>query len=176
MARNVEIKARSLAFVRQHQLAAALADGPAQMLSQRDVFYHVPQGRLKLRFEGPNNGYLVAYSRPDSSGPKVSAYQLHPTDNPDSLDKCLRSSLPLRGEVIKQRTLYLVGQTRVHLDDVIGLGHFLELEVVLREDQTVTEGELIARALMERLEILPEHLLESAYMDMLEQQSRETQE
>ena len=49
----------------------------------------------------------------------------------------LASLLPLlgaavgeRGEVRKTRLLYLVGQTRVHLDTVEGLGDFLELEVI----------------------------------------------
>lgn len=37
--------------------------------------------------------------------------------------------LIVQGVVKKKRLLYLVGQTRVHCDEVEGLGHFVELEV-----------------------------------------------
>jgi adenylate cyclase class IV len=61
-----------------------------------------------------------------------------------------------------------VGQTRVHLDEVEGLGEFMELEVVLRQGQTDLEGQAIARDLMSRLGVHEEDLLEGAYMDLLE--------
>jgi hypothetical protein len=59
------------------------------------------------------------------------------------------------GVVRKTRTLYLVGQTRVHLDEVEGLGPFLELEVVLAPGQSAADGERIARDLMGRLGVRP---------------------
>jgi adenylate cyclase class IV len=63
----------------------------------------------------------------------------------------------------------MVGQTRIHLDDVQGLGHFMELEVVLKEDQSEAEGQAIAEDLMRRLDVREEALLEEAYMDLIEQ-------
>jgi len=62
----------------------------------------------------------------------------------------------------------MVGQTRVHCDKVEGLGEFMELEVVLNDDQTVEEGEAIAHDLMEKLGVPKANLLKGAYMDMLE--------
>ena len=41
----------------------------------------------------------------------------------------LTQALGVLGMVRKERLLYLVGQTRVHLDSVEGLGDFVELEV-----------------------------------------------
>jgi adenylate cyclase class IV len=70
--------------------------------------------------------------------------------------------------VVKTRVLYLVDQTRVHLDSVVGLGDFLELEVVLRPDQSPAEGHAIAADLMRRLEIRDTDLLATAYADMLD--------
>jgi predicted adenylyl cyclase CyaB len=69
--------------------------------------------------------------------------------------------------VKKTRTLYLVGQTRVHIDQVEGLGEFLELEVVLRPEQTDAEGESIAAALLSEFGIDKQQLIAEAYVDLL---------
>lgn len=62
----------------------------------------------------------------------------------------------------------MVGQTRIHIDTVMDLGNFMELEVVLQPEQTIAEGEQIARLLQVKLEVKDEDLLDCAYMDMLE--------
>ena len=43
----------------------------------------------------------------------------------------LGKALGVKGRVKKTRLLYMVGQTRVHVDEVEGLGNFMELEVSL---------------------------------------------
>ena len=84
-----------------------------------------------------------------------------------ALRRALTLALGAIGRVRKQRTLYLVGRTRVHLDRVEGLGEFLELEVVLRDDETAEVGEAEAHALMGELGIVPAQLVEGAYLDLL---------
>ena len=81
----------------------------------------------------------------------------------------LSRALGVRGVVRKERLLYIVGQTRVHLDNVAGLGSFVELEVVLRQGQSDAEGQMVARDLMAILDICEEDLLDRAYVDMLAQ-------
>lgn len=46
-----------------------------------------------------------------------------------SFQETLRLALGIKGSVNKKRYLYMVGQTRVHVDEVEGLGNFMELEV-----------------------------------------------
>jgi adenylate cyclase len=53
------------------------------------------------------------------------------------------------------------------LDEVDGLGNFLELEVVLKEQEPVEAGVTEASRLMERLEIDAESLIPDAYIDLL---------
>jgi predicted adenylyl cyclase CyaB len=169
MPRNVEIKARLTAPDAVRDAAAALADGPARVLRQHDTFYRTPSGRLKLRRCGEGRGELIAYARSDAAGPKTSRYVIAPTDDPDALHAALAAALDVRGEVVKVRRLYLRGRTRIHLDDVAGLGHFLELEVVLAAGEDEAAGRREAREVMARLGVGEDDLVACAYIDLLEQ-------
>ena len=123
------------------------------MIPQEDTFFNCPHGRLKLRELTPQHGQLVYYHRQDVTGPKHSEYQIFETDNPAGLKVILAEAYGVRGVVSKVRYLYMVGQTRIHLDDVAGLGKFMELEVVLQPDQTDEQGQAIAEELMKKLGI-----------------------
>jgi len=168
MPANIEIKARARDFADLRQRAEALSDSPVQVIPQEDTFFHTIRGRLKLRQLAPERGQLVYYERPDQDGPKRSNYHIFETSDPSGLKATLSLALGVRGVVRKTRYLYLVGQTRVHLDEVEGLGEFMELEVVLRPEQSDAEGQAIAHDLMTRLGVREEDLLEGAYMDLLE--------
>ncbi|MBN2388175.1 MAG: class IV adenylate cyclase [Anaerolineales bacterium] len=168
MPANIEIKARVPDMTALRESAAALSNAPVEVIPQVDTFYHVPHGRLKLRELAPDRAQLVYYDRPDQGGPKRSNYHIYPTCDPQSLHTALELALGVRGVVRKTRTLYLVGQTRVHLDEVDGLGDFMELEVVLRPGQSDADGRAVAEDLMQKLGIQPEDLIEGAYMDLLE--------
>jgi predicted adenylyl cyclase CyaB len=168
MARNVEIKARISSVAALVARVAALADAGPTTIAQDDSFFHCAAGRLKLRVFADGRGELIAYQRSDSAGPKLSDYLRVPVAEPAALHDALARACGLRGRVVKQRTLYLVGATRVHLDVVEGLGHFLELEVVLRDGQTVAEGEAVAHELLAALAIPPAQLVPQAYVDLLE--------
>ena len=169
MPANIEIKARARNFADLRRRAEAISDTPIQVIPQEDTFFLVPKGRLKLRQLAPDHGQLVYYERTDASGPKRSDYILTGTSDPSALKAALTAALGVRGVVRKRRYLYMVGQTRVHLDEVEGLGEFMELEVVLRPEQSDAEGQAIARDLMTRLGVREEDLLEGAYMDLLEE-------
>jgi len=168
MPSNIEIKARVHDFESLQASAAQLSDAPCQTISQEDTFFKVPQGRLKLRELSPHCGQLIYYQRQDIIGPKHSEYQIYETDDPAGLKSILAKAYGIRGVIAKIRYLYMAGQTRIHLDDVKGLGKFMELEVVLQPGQTDSEGQTIAESLMSKLGIEDTDLVDSAYMDMLE--------
>lgn len=68
---------------------------------------------------------------------------------------------------ISFRVLFMVGQTRIHIDMVEDLGNFLELEVVLEAEQTLEDGKKIACDLQNKLGISEGDLIDCAYLDML---------
>ena len=165
---NIEIKARAHDFKALMRRAEKLSDTPVEVIPQEDVFFLTENGRLKLRIISQDEGWLIYYERPDLGGPKRSEYDYTLTREPDTLRKILTDALGVRGVVKKTRYLYMIGQTRIHLDDVDGLGHFMELEVVMRDGQSDAEGQAVAEDLMSRLGIAEADLLEVAYMDLLE--------
>jgi predicted adenylyl cyclase CyaB len=168
MATNIEIKARVDDFEALRARAESLSDTPLEIIPQEDTFFNVEKGRLKLRLLAPTRGCLIYYERPDQGGPKRSEYHLAETRDPENLKIALSLALGVRGVVRKTRYLYMAGQTRIHLDDVEGLGHFMELEVVMDEGQSDAEGQAIAEDLMRRLGVREDALLEGAYMDLIE--------
>lgn len=168
MARNMEIKARVLD--RNTLIEKALALNPHEQfeLYQKDTFFNTPQGRLKLRQFKDGSAELIFYHRPDQAGPKLSTYSRCPVTNADELAKTLEQAYGIRGAVEKIRNVYLVGQTRIHVDQVTNLGNFMELEVVLEDHETLEHGEKIAKELLQALDIDQSQLIEGAYMDLLQ--------
>lgn len=167
MPRNIEIKAKIESIELLLTKALAIADqGPVE-IEQDDTFFRCDAGRLKLRTLSPSAGELIFYRRADQQGPRESFYQLTPTHEPDRLRETLSLARGQIGRVQKKRTLLLVGRTRIHLDRVQGLGHFLELEVVLEEDEPLEAGMQEANDLMAQLGVEHSRLIEGAYLDLL---------
>jgi adenylate cyclase class IV len=167
MPRNVEIKARIGSVAEIAVRAAALADAGPTEIAQDDTFFPCPAGRLKLRQFADGSGELIFYQRADAQGPKESFYLLARTAEADALRALLSHAYGTAGRVVKQRTLFLAGPTRIHLDRVHGLGEFLELEVVLADDEAVEQGVQTAHRVMAELGVTPAQLVEGAYVDLL---------
>jgi len=167
MGRNVEIKA----VLRNRQAAELIAQrlggkGP-EIIDQEDIFFACNNARLKLRIFDASRGELIRYKRPDLEGPRISEYTIAHTQDSLALRTILAETLGQIGSVKKRRTLYLIGQTRVHLDDVEGLGDFLEFEVVLHPEQSEAEGETVAREFIRQFGIAPGDLIARPYVDLL---------
>ena len=168
MPNNIEIKARvNDGFTLENRIRNLAKTEPI-VLSQEDIFFNVPHGRLKLRISSPDKGELIFYDRPNITGPKQSAYCKSETNDPQGLREVLIKALGMKGIVRKIRKLYLYKQTRIHIDDVEGLGHFVELEVMLQDNQTPEDGIAIAENLMVQLHIEKQDLVDIAYIDLMD--------
>lgn len=170
MAQNIEIKARANNFEQQRTLAESLSDQAVETLIQEDTFFVTPEGRLKLREFPDGLAQLIYYNRIDTEGPKLSEYFIASNDDPSGLKNVLDKAYGIRQVVKKVRLLYMSGRTRLHFDQVEGLGQFIELEVVLGDQDSLKNGQREAQKLMSLLNITSTDLIDVAYVDLLEQQ------
>lgn len=168
MARNVEIKARLSDPAAFRTRVEELADDGPTLLEQQDTFFHSRRGRLKLR-KAESGAELIYYERLNATGPAESQYFTESFTDPAAIEAMLSVALEVRGTVQKCRRLYRVGQTRIHIDEVLGLGSFVELEVELEAVQETAVGEKVAAELMEKLELQEEDLVAESYIDLLEE-------
>jgi predicted adenylyl cyclase CyaB len=109
--------------------------------AQRDTYFAVPRGRLKLRESSLSGAQLIPYLRPDGDGARRSDYRVIPVPDAEGTRRLLAELLGVHRVVTKQREIFLVGNVRVHLDRVDGLGSFLELEAVFDGSPAAEPGE-----------------------------------
>ena len=170
MPRNIEIKARIDSVAALLPRAQALADAEPETIHQDDTFFRVPHGRLKLREFADGSAELIHYHRPDSGDAKASDYVRVPVPDAAALREALARGCGLLGRVRKERVLLLASsgafRTRIHLDRVVGLGDFMELEVVLRDGQSDADGAAVAERLMAALGLHDAPRLAGSYFDL----------
>jgi adenylate cyclase class IV len=85
---------------------------------------------LSIHYTQDDSAELISYERSDLPGPRLCSYDKI-TLNPNvsqHLINILSQSIGVFGTVNKTRQLYMIGQTRVHVDKVDDLGNFIEIE------------------------------------------------
>ena len=166
--RNIELKARLADLDAARTVARTIATQRLGVQQQVDTYFHCTYGRLKLREIDGLNAELVWYVRPDRQGPKASDYQLVPVPEPEKFKAVLSGALGVRGVVAKRREILLYHNVRIHLDEVAGLGHFLEFEAVLGPENEEAAGRARLDQLIEKFALDPDDLISGSYGDMLD--------
>jgi adenylate cyclase class IV len=171
--RNLELKvacdAEQFAAVQR----ATRALGPSSVISQRDTYFAVPTGRLKLREIDAGSvrmAELIGYSRPDVAGARWSQYyraEFRP-DQIAPLAAMMERTIGVRVVVQKVREVVVYRRTRIHLDQVAHLGHFVELETVTGDDETGMDAEAELTEVTELLGIGDLPAVGGSYSDLLE--------
>lgn len=165
--RNVELKARLPDIAAARRLAAQIATQGPTIERQVDTYFHCHQGRLKLRQINDSEALLVSYARADQAEAKPSDYRLVAVAHADELKSALAETLGIKIVVDKRREIFLRGPVRIHLDQVAGLGSFLEFEAVLDRAFDERSAHVELADLQRRFEIRPADLLEGSYADLL---------
>jgi adenylate cyclase class IV len=139
---------------------------------QRDTFFMVARGKLKLREQAPQ-AWLIHYQRERQSGLMLSRYDIAPIADPGRTRDMLARALGVLAEVHKHRTLLTRGNVRLHLDRVATLGEFGEIEAILGEGEEAGAGEDAGSSraavdeLLGALRVDPAELIESSYFELM---------
>jgi adenylate cyclase, class 2 len=179
---NIELKARLRDVAAARTTALRVATECLGIQQQTDTYFYCPQGRMKLReiveFEASENhnspaakakrrsAQLIAYDRADLFDAKESYYQLVEITDPRRVRQ-LKTQMSIRAVVEKRRQIFVCGNVRIHLDEVAGLGAFLEFEAVLGSGIDARMGRKQVASLREEFDIQPDDLLDGSYIDLL---------
>ena len=164
---NIEIKAYCS---EPNLIEQILLDEKAEYIGldhQTDTYFNVPEGRLKLR-EGNIENALIYYHRENISGPKKSKVQLYKSKPGSTLKGILEQSLGIKIVVEKDRKIFFIQNIKFHLDKVIGLGSFIEIEAIDKEG-TIGHTKLAAQCqrYIDKFGITENELISLSYSDLL---------
>lgn len=131
MPKNLELKAY-ISSVSDALCAARHLNAKAKgILQQRDIYYNVPRGRLKLRIINNRHAELIFYNRLNKKGSRYSDYFLLPVSNAKLTNELCTSAFGQKVVVKKKRRLFIYKNSRIHIDTLSGLGTFIEFEVLV---------------------------------------------
>lgn len=133
---------------------------------QRDTYFHVPVGGLKLREERPGEPQLIQFARADQPQARESRYRIAMVNDAGAI-AVLSACLGVRGTVTKRRRLFLWRDVRIHLDDVEQLGTFVELEAVAAPGSDLAHEHRLIDELRRLIGIADERLVARGYADWL---------
>jgi adenylate cyclase class 2 len=163
---NVEIKARCADLAAMRRAVSAAGAVWERDIEQVDTYFRVQQGRFKLRREDGGEQALIFYLRPDEDSPKLSRYELVRIDRDQPIGEMLERALGVKTVVRKRRQLWRRDNIRIHLDEVEGLGTFIEFEVEVLPGRDLAACRRQAGQLLEQLGLTNADLIAGSYSDL----------
>jgi adenylate cyclase class 2 len=166
LSRNIELKARCADLSAARAALAPLSVHDAGVQQQIDTYFASHHGRLKLREIVGVRAELIWYRRSDEARSRQSDYHIVPVPDPQKLKAALTAALGVRRQVRKRRHILLWHNVRIHLDDVEGLGTFVEFEAVISAKDDEATGHARLAELCQLMAISPTDRLAVSYIDM----------
>jgi predicted adenylyl cyclase CyaB len=166
--KNLEAKFRLSNHAEAEQRASAIGYARRAILNQRDTFFRVNNGKLKLREEN-GSAVLIFYHR-DESGPlMLSDYDIVKVADPIGTLRILADALGPIAVVEKTRVLMMRDNVRLHLDQVARLGDYGEIEAVLADGDDPERSRGAVNEILAALGVVPADLIDVSYVEMLAQ-------
>jgi adenylate cyclase class IV len=132
-------------------------------IAQRDTYFEVAHGGLKLREEQPGRPHLIQFERASELQQRESRYRIIEVSDAAALCAALAAAIGIRVVVAKRRHLLLWQSVRIHLDEVERLGTFIELEAVAPADSDLAHEHRLVAELRDALGITDERLVALGY-------------
>ena len=167
---NFEFKARLRDEARVRSALKQLRARYVGTDHQVDTYFRVPTGRLKVR-EGKIENALIFYQRSNAPRPRRSSIELMLLPRRNSLRTILSEALSPRVVVDKRREIYFLGNIKIHLDRVRGLGKFLEVEAITRSGR-LTHARGQARKIQKLFGIASLDIVPQSYSDLVLRKSK----
>jgi len=164
--KNLEAKFRLRSHAEAEARASALGYVRRATLNQRDTFFRVASGKLKLREE---NGIavLIFYRRRESASLMLSDYEIVPVADPARMLRVLEDALGAIAVVEKVRTLMTRDNVRLHLDRVARLGEFGEIEAVIADGDDPERSRAAVDEILAALGVALAGLIDVSYFELL---------
>ena len=164
---NIEIKARCSD---SDSIEKMLFEENAEFIGtdhQIDTYFNVSNGRLKLR-EGNIENALIHYNRENISGPKKSEVLLYKSKPGSALKDILSKSIGVKVVVDKVRKIFFIDNIKFHLDNVKGLGSFVEIEAI-DKNGTIGQAKLFEQCqqYLKKFGINEDEFIPDSYSDLL---------
>jgi predicted adenylyl cyclase CyaB len=166
---NLEAKFRLVDLAKAQARATALGYTRRAILNQRDTFFRVASGKLKLREEN-GGAVLIFYHRIDSGPLMLSNYEIVPVADPPRTLRVLADALGTIATVEKVRKLMMRDNVRLHLDRVANLGDFGEIEAVIADGDDPERSRAAVDQILAALGVGQADLIDVSYFEMLAKQ------
>lgn len=166
----VEFKARAESLTAIRKKLRDMNSHFVGTFRQKDTFFNVPRGRLKLRrIKGKKKGTLIYYEREDIPGPKKSKASILEVPTLDSFESFFGQVLGKEVVINKRREIYVHEDMQIHLDTVENLGTFVEFE---KKSTEFAKTNRVFENLAKKLEIKSEDRLEGSYSDIVSEKKQ----
>ena len=166
--RNLEAKFRLADHARARASAEAIGYTERAMLRQRDTFFLVARGKLKLReIADEAGGVLIYYGREERGDLQLSRYEIAPVADPATIRAMLGAALGILAEVRKERVLLMRANVRLHLDRVADLGDYGEIEAVIADGDDPEGSRAAVDELLAALGVARSDLIAVSYFEMI---------
>jgi adenylate cyclase class IV len=165
--RNIELKASDPDPSASLEVCRALGAEDHGTIAQRDTYFEVARGGLKLREEQPGRPHLIQFERASEPQQRESRYRIIDVSDGQVLRAALAATIGVRGVVVKRRRLLLWQSVRIHLDEVERLGTFIELEAVAPADSDLAYEYQLVAELRDSLGITDQRLVALGYAAQL---------
>jgi adenylate cyclase class 2 len=165
---EVELKSRCHDVVRIKQNLAGSGFSFTQEIEEHDLYFNHPQRNFistdeAIRLRRSGDSCILTYKGPRNPGIFKTREEIESVADFEGMRTILvRCGFVESGQVIKKRELYSLNHITACIDDVRGLGHFVELEIIT-DDRNHAENELLGIARQVGLS----EFIQTSYLTML---------